>query len=262
MTSRRQPPFGHSEFIMEVRKGNVPGHKMVEIVGHAPAMGTSVQGLWGNFDNISRELLLSPSTIVCSSTNSEDLAVTGDGLRQVLINGLDADGNEQFEIIPLNGLVGLVTGKIWSAINGYLANAVGDDGDAAGDLWLGNGVITGGIPDIKYFWMGAGTNKGHTLSYTVPKGKTGFVLESSLSIGPTTANQSVLVDVCIDDGTINGILKSIEQGMGSAPIPEMSSPPIPGQTQYFWRGAVSINPTAPVSAVVEMMVIDDYQLSL
>lgn len=258
MTSRRQPPFGHSEFLMEVRKGTVPGHKMVEINGFSSAMGVTRQAFWGNTSDISRGLLTAPSTIICTSTDAEDTS-DGDGVRTCFMAGLDANGDEESEVMIMNGLDGVISSKVYSAINELRSVEIGISKSNLGDMWAGNGIVTGGIPAEKFFWMGTGGNNGQTLSYAVPRGKTGFILESSLSIGD--AVKAVMGDICVDDGEFTIILKSLAQGLGSSNLPEQASRPVLERTQYFWRGQVDVN-TASVSARVEMMVIDNYQLSL
>jgi len=51
---------------------------------------------------------------------------------------------------------------------------VGSGNTSAGDIWVGNGTFTSGVPATKIFVGEAGHNHGLTAYYTIPTGKTLF----------------------------------------------------------------------------------------
>ena len=94
-----------SDLLLEIRRDNIVGQKIVNVLGHKYNLGTSevVISELDNGDDIDQSAIFAtPTTIKVSSTSVNDKAA-GTGMRTVTIYGLDTDGNEQNEPITLNG---------------------------------------------------------------------------------------------------------------------------------------------------------------
>lgn len=102
------------------------------------------------------------------STAAADTAA-GTGVRTVEIHGLDANFDEREETVTLNGLAAVALSGTWIRINHVHAETVGSGGVAAGNI----NVQSGGTV---YDMISAGGNSSLQCHFTIPNGKTGFIL--------------------------------------------------------------------------------------
>ena len=136
---------------------------------------TMAEGLPAN----SIYLLTKPSSAQCAvASASADDTSAGTGLRTILIIYLDGNGDEQNEIVTLNGTTKvLTTATDMTAINLLIGLTAGSGGFNAGNIYIGLGsdTFTGGAPDTAIFHtMGADRNFSTCAQYTVPNGKVFF----------------------------------------------------------------------------------------
>ena len=111
------------------------------------------------------------STMTLSSTSASDIT------QKVLIQGLDANYVQISEVLTLNGQTGVPT------VNSYLRlnNMTVLSGSPAGDIYLGTGTVTAGIPANVYDYIAAGDNSNQAAIYTVPAGFTLYITGGSVS---------------------------------------------------------------------------------
>lgn len=176
---------------IEVRRGNITGSVMVSIDGHndnATTTRVTVAPTLETADIDQSGLHSTAITVDVASTDTEDKS-DGTGLRTLKIEGLDSNGNAQTETITLNGQTEVTSTLTYSAINEFKGLTAGSGNESAGDIWIGNGTFTLGVPATKYFVGERGHNKGLTCYYTVPTGKTFF--PRSLSFTVTGTNKEV-----------------------------------------------------------------------
>jgi len=144
-------------FDLQVARGQIPGHEVVNVFGFASAVSTSFVAVWEN--NAAYVFPTVASTMLLSSSSALDTAVT------VLVEGLDADYNRITELVTITGTAGVATTQVFWRINSILTTA----GVAVGTLYLKNagGTIYGQVT------IGNGrTNMG---VYTVPAGYTLYI---------------------------------------------------------------------------------------
>ncbi len=88
-----------TNFLVEVAKGNVPGHSFFNKFGKG-IVGTSMVPV---ASSLQYPTPIAPTTLEAVSDSSDDTAL-GVGASSVTIQGLDVDWNEIFQTVPMNGL--------------------------------------------------------------------------------------------------------------------------------------------------------------
>lgn len=137
--------------MLDVAKGRVPGHSIVNIFGYNTSVGTSFIPVWEN--NTSYTYPTSAVQMSVVSSSSSDTSVT------VLIQGLDASHNILNESVNLNGTTSVTTTGSFLRINAVITTS----GNAVGNVTVSNGGTT-------YAKMMAGTGRNQAALYTVPNG--------------------------------------------------------------------------------------------
>ena len=196
------------DYNLEVLRDNVPGHVMVTVAGHNDGAGTTrvvVAPTLTTADIDQSGLHASAITVDVASTNTNDTSA-GTGLRTLTIEGLDSAGDIQSETITLNGQTEVTSAKTYSAINGFIGLTAGANNTSAGDIWVGNGDFTSGVPATKYFVGEANHNHGLSAYYTVPTGKTLFIRNMTV----TVVGSNKEIEITLETSTDNGNLWIIE----------------------------------------------------
>lgn len=92
--------------------------------------GVSIWNKWGYNDDIDigGEEIIAPwggsfvprdtaTTITIVSSSTDDITSTGSGIRAVVITGVDANRQQQIEVVQMNGTTPIVTTSTWKGIN-------------------------------------------------------------------------------------------------------------------------------------------------
>lgn len=179
--SKAQPVISADSYV-EVMKGNVPGHSIVNKFGRNPSIGTSL-----SFVSISGQYqtpLTSQNLEILSSSALDTLAGTGG--RSVVVIGLDGDFNEINETVNLNGVTPVqLSKKFIRVFRMYVASsgtyATTTTSSHVGTITLRNtgaGVIWSRITVAD----GIGIGQSQIGGYTIPAGKTAYLLSKHISI--------------------------------------------------------------------------------
>ena len=143
---------GTSEpFELQVSRGQVPGHSIVNLFGTNPAIGTTFRTPWEN--NTALPFLTSAQRLSLVSTDAGDTDVS------ILVSGLDADYRAITEVVTLNGTTPVQTSKLFYRINDLITAA----GNSAGD-------ITASYDGTVYAKILQGFGRNQSANYTVPLG--------------------------------------------------------------------------------------------
>ena len=155
-----QTQYGKNEqFELQVARGQIPGHEVVNVFGYASAVSTSFVSVWEN--NAAYVFPTVASTMVVSSSSASDTAVS------VQIFGLDADYNRITEVVALNGTSNVTTTNVYWRINNVITTA----GAAVGTVYVKN---AGGTT---YAQIAIGNGKTNMSVYTVPAGYTAYMTQ-------------------------------------------------------------------------------------
>ena len=131
--------------------------------------------------------------MLLSSSDTVDTSA-GTGARTVRIKGLDTNLDPVEEVLSLNGQTGVAMATNLLRVNKLLVETAGSGGQNAGDIYLGTGTITAGVPVNKFGKISVGENDALSSVCTVQAGRTGLV--TGIFIGtPKQANVNVRVVV-------------------------------------------------------------------
>ena len=148
----------YEPFELQVARGQVDGHTVLNIFGNTTALGCTAFGpLWEGLTGSGGTYVYPSSAVVMTlaSSSASDTAVT------IRVYGLGADFVYQYEDVALNGTTGVVTTKTFLRINIMETIA----GNAVGAVTATNGGTT-------YAKITAGNGVTQMSLYTVPAGYT------------------------------------------------------------------------------------------
>lgn len=166
-----------NDFYLEISRGNVAGMKIYSIPGQSDEISqTSLEDIT---QIPATTILPNPGGIqlelVSSSGND---AALGAGVQSIDVHYLDAAGVEQEEVTATNGLGAVLTASSdYDIIQWMHTKTIG----TAGGVAVGNISLRGVGGGTVYEYIQAGGNQSLTCRYTVPTGKTGFLLGWSAS---------------------------------------------------------------------------------
>jgi len=178
----------YEPFELQVARGQIQGHRSVVVFGFNPDVDTAQVSVWPLPSLITFPAAALQMTV--SSTSANDTSA-GTGARTVVVQGLDANYNEVTETVTLNGQTAVtMTASLLRVNYAYVATA-GSGNSAAGDIYIGTGVVTAGVPATVYDIIKFDYNNTTTGSYTVPAGYTAYVSQGLFSSGQAGGSNQV-----------------------------------------------------------------------
>jgi len=157
------------DFIIEVNKGNIAGHRMVGVVSSNEAVGTTFADIWSGGGDLVYQTGGETLELVFADAND---TAAGTGAQEVTIVSMDATGVEQTTVTVSNGGTAAVSGTHYD-IQSINVTAVGTvRGGNIGDITLqvsGGGEVRGKIL--------VGKMSSQSSHYTVPLGFTALWIE-------------------------------------------------------------------------------------
>jgi hypothetical protein len=184
-----QTQYGKNElFELQVARGQIQGHRNVTVFGFNGDVDQTQVSVWPLPSLITFPAAALQMTV--SSTSADDTAA-GTGARTVVVQGVDANYNEVTETVTLNGQTAVTMSASLLRVNyAYVATA-GSGNSAAGDIYIGTGTVTAGVPATTYDIIKFDYNVTTTGSYTVPAGYTAYVSQGLFSAGQTVGSSPV-----------------------------------------------------------------------
>lgn len=178
----------YEPFELQVSRGQIQGHRNVTVFGFNPDVDTTQVSVWPL-----PSLITFPASAIqmtVSSTSANDTAA-GTGARTIVVQGLDANYNEVTETVTMNGQTAVtMTASLLRVNYAYVATA-GSGNSAAGDIYIGTGAVTAGVPATAYDIIKFDYNNTTTGSYTIPAGYTGYVSQGLFSSGQAGGSNQV-----------------------------------------------------------------------
>jgi len=161
------------DFLVEVGKGNIEGHRIITIRSHSHLIDTFQQIVWC----LPTDYVFPPAATLMnvSSSDVDDIA-GGAGAWNITVFGLDTDWVEQQEVIQMNGQTPVSTTKQYLRINGLHGKDAGATETNEGDIHIGVGATTAGVPKTTYNIICAGEGNSLTGLYSIPVNHTGFLM--------------------------------------------------------------------------------------
>lgn len=179
-----QSRFGKTEpYDLQVAAGVIPNARAIFRSAYSNVLASpSTYMVW----NLARSYTFPAAATVMTLSSSS----ASDTAQLVLVQGLDSGYNEISEIVALNGQNAVSTTKAYKRINDLIVVVDG----AVGNIYIGTGTVTAGVPANIYNFIYAGDNMSHTAVYTVPAGHTLYIKGGSLSSFTVNANKQVTVN--------------------------------------------------------------------
>lgn len=172
-------------FELQVSRGLVPFHKIITQSGHSAAVGTTDETVW---DGAVVYVYPTTASVMKVSSSSADDAAAGTGARTVYITGIDANGVEVTETVSLNGQTVVLTVSSFLRIFSVIVLTAGSGATAVGNIYVGDGSVTSGVPATVYAKILIGNNRTLMAMFTVPSGYTGYVKSAFGSTGGNAAS--------------------------------------------------------------------------
>lgn len=253
-------PTSNKSFFVEVEKGNVPGHRVVHILAHNPVVSTTMQDIW--HVGGTKTQLQSAVTLEAISSDADDDAA-GTGAQIITLNCLDSSWNEISQDLTMNGLT--VTAATGTACIRFQSAEVKEVGTYGGS---NVGIITirvssaGATLGAIGIDMAAPNGRTFGSHFTIPGGKTGFVLGYEIVV---EANKNASVNFAkleaVDDVTtpFSPVIKlSIDDGINgpNGHHPVSIQPGLPEKTDIWFR-AILPSGTGGVTVNYEVLLIDN-----
>lgn len=189
MTFVSQTQYGKNEdFALQVSRGQIPGHQNVIVFGYNPDVDTTEESVWPDGGTVPHPT--SASVLKVSSSNASDTSA-GTGARTVYIEGVDANYDVMSEIVVLNGQTSVNTQYEYRFINNMYVVTVGSSGHNVGDINIGTGTVTSGVPTVLYDIIGATFNNRTTAHFMVPAGYTGYMAQGLFTAGQSSGTTGI-----------------------------------------------------------------------
>ena len=168
-------------FELQTARGQIRNHYVVHIFGYNPDIDSAAEetvwtagGLYQHLDT--------PSIMKVSSSSASDTSA-GIGARSIYIVGINSTGGEVFETVILNGQTPVNTIHTYSSIQTSSVVSVGSATHNEGNISIGTGTVTGGVPANIYGHILVSENKSLIGHYTIPAGYTGYLISGGMSSG-------------------------------------------------------------------------------
>jgi len=175
-------------FELQVSRGQIQGHRNVTVFGFNPDVDTSQVSVWPLPSLITFPVAALQMTV--SSTSADDTSA-GTGARTVVVEGLDANYNEVSETVTLNGQTPVTMTASLLRVNYAYVGTAGSGNGAAGNIYIGTGTVTAGVPATTYDVIKFDYNTTITGSFTVPAGYKAYVSQGLFSAGQAGGSNQV-----------------------------------------------------------------------
>jgi hypothetical protein len=167
------PGATDGNFLIEVAKGNIAGHTVIGRFGANESVGTTFETITGQGGLYTFAAAAQQVNVVSTSVNDTS---AGTGARTVVISGLNSSHVETSETITMNGTTNVLS------TNSYLRQDLSIC-VTVGTVGVNDGVITVTQQTSGTIMSQINVGDGRSLMavFTIPAGKTGFILEFSFS---------------------------------------------------------------------------------
>lgn len=240
------------DFLLEVAKGNVPGHSIIHKFGHQESIGTNFETIWEGGGIYT--YLASASVLKISSDDVNDDS-GGTGAITVEITGLDSNFLDLTETITLDGQTPVNTSNSFIRVFRMIVRSAGSGGENAGTIYAGTGNVVGGVPDNIFAQMDPGANQTLMAMFTIPDNKTGFFLQEYLSVAKAQDITSIVV--VRPNGEVFQQKAHMELFQNNYIFPFLASAPTLNERTDLETRAKTSAGTAHVSGGFDLLLIED-----
>lgn len=246
---------------LAIARGRIAGYERANRFGTNPAVGTTEASIWANGVSAAPGNLLynwipaATQLKISSSSASDDVGSTG--ATSVHLYGLDGNYAEIDEVIALDGKTQVTTVNTYIRVFRFNVTAAGSGGTNAGDIYVYTGTATAGVPNTTttiYARLTAGFAATRLASYTIPAGKTGYLVNAYAN---AASGKSVSARLYIREfGEVFRLLVPVELNNNSVSRDYDMPEALPAKTDLDFRAVVD-STTARVNAGFTIVLIDN-----
>ena len=258
--------FGTTDYMLEVSRGNVPGASIAFVIGRNNAVGiANSETIWdygGNYPYLTAD-----TQLYISSSDALDTDV------DVVITGLTLDGSPVTRIVNTNGFTQTaISGLVYRVLAAFIPPT--SNNGPVGDLYLAqaDGTVNGvpltasnvkGLIPLSRNSAGAlidqstdyaSDNFTHLGTYTVPAGKTAYLVDSFFFAGKN-ADVTISGRVRLKGGVWFNRTPS-ELYQSAANFSFSTRLPLPENTDLEYR-AIAGNVNTTVNFQVQLLLLDN-----
>lgn len=200
------------DFALQVARGQVPGHEIVQVFGYNGDLDQTEESIWPDGGVVPHPA--AASVLQVSSSSASDTAA-GTGARTVFISGVDEDFDVVGETVTLNGQTAVNTINSYRYVNQLYVASLGSGSANAGNINVGTGTVTAGVPAVLYDIIAVGFNQRTTAHYCVPAGYTGYMVKGVITSGQESGSSGVtafLKQHGVDDILRVGAISTLNNG--------------------------------------------------
>jgi hypothetical protein len=242
-------PYG-----LRVAQGTVTGATALNKFGFNADVDTTEETVWTEGGSLNYPP--AAGEVYISSSNTNDVAGSGTGVRTIKVQGLDANYTEIEEDISLNGQTQVITTKEYLRIYRAYTLTSGSNGASAGTIYVGTTGATAGVPPTVYASFGA-SNQTQMATFTVPANKTLYVDDVVFTAAISLANNSATVKLVTREFGTNSfrtrVIETVQSNSNSVPFTYPLA--IPAKTDIECRALASSN-NNQISASFQGVLID------
>ncbi len=250
--------ISNQDWLIKVAKGEVPGHALVHKFGRNPSVANATEeGVLQAAADFTFRLSASTFRVKAGGNAADDSA--GAGAQKVKLQGIDSNFAEVTEEITLAGASAssATTASFWRVHRAWVSES-----GAYGAANTGNIVFedSGGAAD--HIMIAAGEGQSQYASYTIPTGKTGYLLSLHGSVDAAKpADIKVYTRTNFDDTTTPYTaprLKLYYDGVkGFLPYTPLSPELTLAAKTDIWVNAIGDGNDTSVSIDFEILLVDD-----
>lgn len=154
------------------------------------------------------DALTSASIVKISSSSTADTS-DGTGARTINISGLDENYNEVNENITLNGQTAVNSTNLYIRVFRAKVLTAGSGGANAGDIHIGTGAVSSGVPATSIAKISTGENQTLMAVWTIPANYTGYLYKVEFS---SNVQGSVYLTAKVKVRDFGGVYQTKEKG--------------------------------------------------
>lgn len=218
--------------------------------GFADALPTTEKTVW----DIDAVYAYPSSAIQMKVSSSSGLDTSaGTGARTVRVFGLDQNWELADEVVIMTGQAEKLTDTTFIRVFRAHVVTAGTGESNAGDIYVGTGTVSTGVPATKYAKMLIGNNQTLMSVYTIPANTTGVLLNFFVS---TVKNENVTFRLITrEEGSVFRTRDKFTLYQQNVSSPRYYGVAIPPKTDIEIRGVASTS-TSAVSASFEILLVE------
>lgn len=252
--------IGHTDFLIEVQKGNVVGHKLVHKFGRNADVdtGTVPEDIWATGGLMNWPTSAAVVSVVSDDADDDGNPTTNTGAQTLTIEGLDASFDELTETITLNGVGAVTTAASFIRVNRAFVATTGTYHGT------NEGTLIGTISAATQFTIGPGFGQTQVGRYTVPNGKTAYLLFIAITVDEKKSGATVQMfqNPSADDTSqpfsgAQRLVIEFDTVSGQEILPFGSPRSFAGKTDLWFEIPTVGADSTPVDVDFELLLVDD-----